>query len=469
MRSPSAETRAAADSELGCGIGAEAQARIERSQTAARSLPSLLTLRYYDPDRDYQMAQARAATGGVVANAESIDLPVVLNASGARALAESSLARRWAERDSLTLRLPPSYLTLEPGMLVTPPGDAADWSVDAVTVDSMAAVVQLRPRYSVIAPLTADPGRALASVDVPVQPTSLAVIELGTSDDLSADRPVVVVAASSPAPTWRAVPLTIDCGGTVTQSQTASLATVFGTAQTTLPDGQSALFDTNATVDVQLEDPEQWLESRDDDALVNGENAAIVGSELIQFGNVLALGNGAFRLSRLLRGRRGTEWAMPGHAAGETFVLLDPQRLRNVAVTSMQVGVTITVTPGGLADSGANAETLVVSGEALRPPSPVHLQARLSATGDLVCTWCRRSRLGWAWIDGVDAPLGCSTEQYRIQIAGPSGSLQLEASSPSATISQMELQGVGGGEITVTVTQVGDLAESRPASLHLSF
>lgn len=353
-------------------------------------------------------------------------------------------------------------------MLVCPAGDPATWSVDSVAVEAMAAIVQLHPRYGTVDPLTADAGRPVASVDVPPQPTTVALIELGTSQDLSADRPVVLVAATSPAPSWRAIPLTVDCGGAVTQSQTAPLPTILGTARSVLPGGQSALFDRAASVDVQLVNPDQWLESRDDDALVSGDNVAILGSEMIQFGDVAPLGGGLFRLSRLLRGRRGTEWAMGEHAVGESFVLIDPQRLQNMPLTSMQVGAAITVTPQGLADSSANAVSLIVSGEALRPPSPVHLQAGLSVAGDLLCSWCRRSRLGWAWIDSVDVPLGCSSEQYRIQIAGPSGSIELETNSPSATFSQPQLQGIGAGQITVTVTQVGDLAESRPASLQLA-
>ena len=126
------------------------------------------------------------------------------------------------------------------------------------------------------------------------------------------------------------------------------------------------------------------MESRDDDALAAGSNLAMLGGELIQFGEVTPLGGGCFRLKRLLRARRGTEWAMPLHKAGESFVIVDPGRLKRVPVTAGQTGAMLRVTPRGLADQGANSVEHVIVGEAMRPPSPVHLRA----TADGAAIFC---------------------------------------------------------------------------------
>jgi len=248
--------------------------------------------------------------------------------------------------------------------------------------------------------------------------------------------------------------------------QTAALPSILGTAETILTDGQSALIDERNGVDVQLLNPEQWLESCDDDALVNGINLAKLGDELIQFGTVLPLGGGRFRLSRLLRGRRGTEWAMDLHEAGETFVLLDPLRLQRLPLGISAVGSEVTVVPLGLADSNVAPVAHVVSGEALKPPSPVHLVANFDSGGDLNCSWCRRSRLGWAWIDDVDAPLDCSSELYRVQLQGRASSIELETDMTAATFAASDIAALGSGLI-LSVTQVGDLGASRPASIQI--
>ena len=280
-----------------------------------------------------------------------------------------------------------------------------------------------------IDPVVADPGRVLSAPDQQPQPTAVAILELPDLDGTAGDSPVIVAAASNSSPEWAAVPLEIQIAGVVQPSQTAALQTVLGSAVTILPNGQSTLIDENGSVDIQLINPDQWLESRDDDALVNGENLAMIGDELVQFGSAVALGGGKFRLSRLLRGRRGTEWAMTSHQVGETFAMIDPLRLQRIPVNASALGTEVTLTPLGLADSGAAPVTHLVTGAALRPPSPVHLGAEFDSSGSLKCRWCRRSRLGWLWLDDVDAPLGCSSESYRVQLQGSLSSLTSETAT----------------------------------------
>lgn len=105
-------------------------------------------------------------------------------------------------------------------------------------------------------------------------------------------------------------------------------------------------------------------------ALVHGANLAIVGGELIQFGVSDPIGFGRFRLSRLLRGRRGTERAMENHVAGEAFAIIDPRTLQRFSLPSSLHGTMIHARARGLADEGSPAISRLVGSEALRPPSP---------------------------------------------------------------------------------------------------
>jgi hypothetical protein len=155
------------------------------------------------------------------------------------------------------------------------------------------------------------------------------------------------------------------------------------------------------------------------------------------------------------------------HEAGESFALLDPLRLQRLTVGLSAVGSQVSVVPLGLADSNAAPVARSVSGDALMPPSPVHLLANFNSSGDLNCSWCRRSRLGWAWIDNVDAPLDCSSEFYRVQLQGGSSSLELETDVSSAAFAASDIAGLGSS-LTLSVVQVGDLAASRPASVQIN-
>src|SRR3546814_3877061 len=58
-----------------------------------------------------------------------------------------------------------------------------------------------------------------------------------------------------------------------------------------------------------------------------GANLALIDDELVQFGHVEQLGGHRFRLRRLLRGRRGTEWASADHEAGGRFILIEPAEI----------------------------------------------------------------------------------------------------------------------------------------------
>jgi hypothetical protein len=467
LASPTEGSIAVIEEEGGCTADEDRPARISRAQLPSQSLPAELTLSYYDPERDYQTGAARASLESRSAPAEQIELPGAMHASEAKALAESSLARRWAERDRITLRLSPAFLDIQPATKIEINGQAGLWRVERLTLDRMVTVAELRPVYSKIGTVPADQGRVLPSIPIERVPTDLAIFELPDDGSGSATSPVVVVAAAG-GTNWHPVPLSLEIGGLQTTARTARAATVMGTATTALGAGQSALIDVSNSVDVSLTDSLQWLESCDDDALCGGANLAIIGDEIFQFGSAVPLGNGLLRLTRLLRGRRGSEWAMGAHFPGERFALLDPARLLNLPLDRANIGAQIVVTPSGLGDEVPAPVSRVVSGEALKPPSPVHLRTSTDIDGNLHCTWVRRSGSGWEWLDAVDVPLGCAVERYRATLEGALGSIIREASLPSLEFSAAELSGVGSGSARLEVVQVGDFAMSHPAALSIT-
>jgi hypothetical protein len=115
--------------------------------------------------------------------------------------------------------------------------------------------------------------------------------------------------------------------------------------------------------EVLLHDRDQWLTSCGDDALQVGENLAAIGNEVVQFGEATSLGNGRFRLGRLLRGRAGT--TSMTHSKGEPFVLLERGAVQPIILPVWRRGSAVwasaqdgsarcTLTPAfkGLAPSG---------------------------------------------------------------------------------------------------------------------
>jgi hypothetical protein len=240
-----------------------------------------------------------------------------------------------------------------------------------------------------------------------------------------------------------------------------------GTALTAVPPVGSALIDTTSSFEVVLLNEAMWLEERSDAALAAGANLAVVGDELIQFGSAAPLGERRFRLSRLLRGRRGTEWAAAQHEAGEPFVLIEPASLAAIEPPPATLGGEARLLAVGIGDGddGANA-TCTIGGEAMRPPSPTHLRAETLAGGDIRISWVRRSRAGWSWLSGSDTPLGEEGESYRLTLTGASFQRELGTVEPSYlyTAAQQAVDGLAGA-LAVRVVQLGTAGTSRPAFL----
>ena len=433
--------------------------RYHREQIPTRALPASLCLTYYDPSRDYQTGEARSSAGEAGVESQH-DVPAVFAADEAKALANEVLARVWAGRDRLTLRLPPASMGCEPGTILTLPFAPARWQVESVTIEAFVAIVELRPATIALPALAADGGRIVDNPDAVSGPIALALLDIPDPGTVAGE-PVLLLAASSRGEGWKARPAELQIGERHEVTQTARQKSVLGHALRVLADGTPYLLDELHSIEIELIDPEQWLMSCDEDALAAGANAAVLGNELIQFGRAEALGAGRFRLSRLLRGRAGTEWACGAHVDGETFCLLQPASLQKVTLGSANIGAEIEAVVGDATIDVA------FKGEALRPLTPVNLSSMRQAGGDVLLRWTRRSRGGLAWIDGVDAPLGEAREQYRVVATSSARSIELSATEPRMLIEAATIAALGPGPISVSIQQVGDYAISRPTQIIL--
>jgi hypothetical protein len=80
------------------------------------------------------------------------------------------------------------------------------------------------------------------------------------------------------------------------------------------------------------------LESITEEHILNGENLAIIGDEIIQFANAKLLEPGKYELSHLIRGKIGTENQISAHKSGDRFILLD-QKVKKVSILKRLLGI----------------------------------------------------------------------------------------------------------------------------------
>jgi hypothetical protein len=433
---------------------------------AGMSLPTVVGLSYYDPALDFQAGLQRATRGGHPSVAFRNALPAALTADAAKALAEHRLALIWAGRQRAKLCLPWRRSGIRPGTCVRIQGKRGVWQVRRWALEQMVAVLELTGCRTGTPPAAAgSPGRPTVQQDLLHGPTRLVLLDLPLQD-APLNNPSLLVAAAGEGAGWRAAPLLVsfDDGGTWQESGRTAAPASMGRALAALPAAGSAIIDSRNSLEVEMLTEAMWLESCTDGALAGGTNLAALGDELIQFGSAQPLAPGRFRLSRLLRGRQGTEWAAHQHQPGDPFVLIRGDSLARIEAGPAAVGAQALVLPAAPEDADAEPVAKLLTGEALRPPAPVHLRVETQANGDKKIRWVRRSRMGWNWLSGVDTPLGEEVEAYRVVLSGTGFDRVAELSAPTFTYSAAEqAQDGSGGPLTLEVAQVGTGGLSRPA------
>ncbi len=462
---------AAIQSDLGAATGASGAPRLAVTRRSASTIPEILSIAHYEVARDYQQGVQRARRDGGARREVRLDAPVVIAAAEAKGFAEAQLTRVWNERVEARIHLPWSRLDMRPGQILTVAGSGERWRVRALSLEKMVLSAQL-VRAPAVGPLAvaADPGRNLEALDQPHGPTVFHLIDLPPLADGLADAPQLVVAAAGASAGWRQAGLlvSLDGGASWQEAGGTALPAIMGAAATSLANGSPRLEDRARSVDVALLHDHMLLENADEAGVRGNRNLAMLGDELIQFRTATPLGGNVWRLSGLNRGQRGTEWAMASHAAGERFVLLDADALAGISVPA---GVAeVRVIASGISD-GPMPPVRIISapGQALVPPAPVHLAVNREANGDTLLRWKRRSRDGWRWLDGVDAPLGEETEAWRIALQPDAGAaiiLDLSTAQHVYAAAQRAAH-VGGGanSLTVTIRQIGRYGLSRPATV----
>lgn len=390
---------------------------ITRTQEA--ELPRRIYVRYLNQGSDYQdgtqIAQ-RQVTESLLD--VSINLAVVMTDSEAKITAESLLASAWVERDRFKFATPRKWAHVEPTDIWSPQGFPVRVTQKSEEggVVNWEGVGALESAFIQIAPAVPP---SFVPQPTPIgQGTDMLLMDLPLVKDSDYANGWYAAMAGRVSPTsWPGSELerSIDAGANYSALLTATTPNVFGYTTTILPNWTGGnFFDESSTVDVIIGNGAgDTLSSATELAVYNGANLCVIGDELVQFKNATLTATNKYTLSGLLRGRRGTEWAMDTHLGGEQFCML-PAINVNGPFDELGVSMLFKAVTAGAALSTATAETFTNDGEALRPYAPVHLGGGRNAAGDIIINWVRRTRIGGSWKDYVNVPLSEVTESYQL-------------------------------------------------------
>lgn len=191
--------------------------------------------------------------------------------------------------------------------------------------------------------------------------------------------------------------------------------------------------------------------------VLNGQNLCLLGDELLQFKTVTSLGGTQYRLSSLLRGRFGTEWAMNSHGPGERFVMIDKAWTRKLHEAASDIFTTrlYRAVSSGMSLQAAFIHAEYQDGIALKPYAPCHVTGARDGGLNLTIAWIRRTRTNGAWRDYVDVGLGETSERYEIDILDGAGTVirTLTSTTPSVVYSAAnQTTDFGGTQAVVSCT-----------------
>ena len=458
-------------------VDGESVPEMRTSRAPIETVPVRLSIRHHDPARDYQVGIQAAERPGPGTDVTELDYPAALPATDAQDFAGRALRRAMRRRTTIQWPAGWSALALGIGDVVSVVGTPGLWLVERRDWEDMA--VRLTLRAWTLASRSGggggDPGNPVLEPDLVQGATQLAIVEMPPDGITLSTTPIVRVAATGTDAGWRRAALLRyrpEADAAESVGPTAPRA-VIGIAQTVLGTGAAWRLDRQSHVEIALVNADDALIAVSDDQLLAGANRAMLGEEMLQFGAAERIGPARYRLSRFVRGWHGTEWACAGHAVGEPFVLIEDTRLASVAIDPGDPGTVLDIRAIGPGDPVPAGATRLIDGRAMLPPSPVHGRATTLPGGDLSLRWQRRSRLGWTWPDGGDAPLGEEQERYVLNaLAGGAVLRTWEVTTNAALYGAEALAAdralAGDLPLIVEVRQQGTWGRGRPLQLPIA-
>lgn len=411
--------------------------------TADEDLPRRVFLTFADLDHGQEPNTAMPLGGPDLGESESagevsLDLQTLaLEAADAQAKVEVRQRRVRFARTSGEFALTRRRIQLEPGDVYTPVFDG-----NPLTMRNLKATIGadgvIATEWERDDPLLASSpeslGAPFAGYVPPTVPTSVETI--GTVLDV----PLLMDAHDQTAPLAYLVAGPEDpgvwMGAEYAVSDTGELdsftegwdgiasgdGAVIGTCVAALPEALPWLPDYGSTLTIDINAGELTGATIDELLAEPTRNLAAVRSgdawELVQFTTATLTGELQYELAGFLRGLRGTEHAIAGHAPGDAFYLLDgTAKLKTIGAGEIGDTDSYVVSTVGQAVDQDEAFELEYTAVSHRPYAPVAGSLTFDVgTGDCAIDATRRTRVGGATLNGQDVPLGESAEAWQADV-----------------------------------------------------
>jgi hypothetical protein len=429
-------------------------------------IPRVLHLNYYDmlgglmtEKQSSERSGDRRATGET-----SLQTAVLMESEeAAQAVAINHKIMIEDQRGELQFCLPDSFLNLVPTSCVF-----VQWQghtvrariIKADTHDGYQQYALLHDRQSAYTSAVqafpiSPPSTPPSSVVGPTVVVPLDIHIVSDADDAQGLSYYVAVTGLLGAWQGATVELSMDGGENYIDSATTEVSAVIGELSSTLGDHPQEFPDEVNTCTIRIHTPFAELFDATLEDLLNGDNLAIIGDELVQFGTADEVSDGTWEISYFLRGRKGTQTA--AHGIGERFVLLDRSTITLIPASLVDIGRTLTFRAtsfGTSQDDGFVAE-MDYEGRSQIEREVGYLTARREVD-DAIVSWQGIGRIG----SGAQVAHGARFSGYRVTF--DDGTIETIVDTQNQELTQ-DVSAMAS-PITITVVQVNELTGEGPAS-----
>lgn len=263
------------------------------------------------------------------------------------------------------------------------------------------------------------------------------------------------VAISGASNAWRGavVELSYDGGENFVDQRDITDETVMGELTTALEDHPQGFPDVTNVCRVSIATKSGELEGATLEQMLNRRNLALIGDEIVNFGEADEVSPGVWELSYFLRGRKDTTTAE--HPIGTRFIMLGELSALPASVTDLGRTLTFRALSFGAALDTATTASMVYTGQSQTERRVGYLEATRDGD-DAVVTWQGVARLG----GGATVAHGARFGGYRVTFDdGIAAPLSVD------TMNQALTQDVSAfaAPLTISVAQLNDLTGAGPA------
>jgi GTA TIM-barrel-like domain/Putative phage tail protein len=349
-------------------------------------------------------------------NANTLDLPIVLNPSEAKNLAEVALYKQYSHRVIYNFSLPGKFIFLTPGDLLELTFHDQKHLINIIDIQIVENLELKIFAHADNLNLYSKTNQALPKIEIAIpQPSSskLLVLDLpALSKDTSFHDSYVWLACAPEGKNWHGCTIFgsfAENSGYEEIAQINNPATI-GTALTPLKNKNPCFFDNESKIIVNLLSGQLYSITQED--LLQGGNLALIGTELIHFKNARLINHYQYELSGFIRGRQGTESSTALHHANEDFILIDNLQKLELPIAYQGRKFYMKALSAGQTNSSVTPLEFTYQANRLRPLSPVHV--KFSAPIDKL-NWIRRTRINGEMKDNIDVPLVEEQESYLVE------------------------------------------------------